>query len=165
MKWIIVLTTIALNPGLVAPGPAIAQTANDLVGSWSIVSEETVGPDGVKFNPIGGPANGLVVFDGTGKFSWQIIRTDIPKLASNNRFEGTPEELKAVAQGVLSYFGSYSLEDGGKTIAMHIESSSFPNWNGINQKRTIALAGDNLTVTNPIGAADGSAIVTLKRLK
>jgi hypothetical protein len=165
MNWITAFATMALSLGFVTPGPAIAQTAKDLAGTWSLVSVENVRPDGTKFNPLGGPANGMLVFDGTGKFSWQIIRSDIPKLASNNRLEGTPEEFKAMAQGVLSYFGSYSIEDDGKGITMRIESSSFANWNGVTQKRTLALAGDNLTVTNPAGAAGGTANVTWKRLK
>ena len=66
---------------------------------------------------------------------------------------------------MLSYFGSYSIEDGGKGITMRIESSSFANWNGVTQKRTITLAGDNMTITNPAGAAGGTASVTWRRLK
>src|SRR5262249_52921942 len=36
------------------------------------------------------------------------VRSDLPKFASNNRDMGTPEENKAVVQGSITYFGTYS---------------------------------------------------------
>jgi hypothetical protein len=139
---------------------------DQLLGSWTLVSTMNTRPDGSKFDPNGGqPTSGLFVLDGSNHFSWQIIRTDIPKLASNNRGEGTADEFKAVAQGVLSYFGTYSLDDSGKTLAMSIETSSFPNFNGAKQNRSITLTGDELTVTNPAGASGGTAEVKWKRVR
>ena len=163
-----IVAVLLLGAGLRA-NEALAQqkSANEqLVGSWALVSTINTRPDGSKFDPNGGkPTAGLFVLDGNNHFSWQIIRTDIPKLASNNRGEGTVDEFKAVAQGVLSYFGTYALADGGKTLTMNIEASSFPNFNGAKQNRSIALAGDELTVTNPAGASGGIAQVVWKRAK
>jgi hypothetical protein len=34
-----------------------------------------------------------------------------------------------------------------KGIAIHIDGSSFPNWNGADQKRIVAIVGDQLTLT------------------
>jgi hypothetical protein len=147
---------------------AIAQqklTKEQLVGSWTLTSTINTRADGSTFNPNAGPAAGLFVLDGNNHFSWQIIRTDIPKLASNNRNEGTTDEFKAVAQGVLSYFGTYALDDSGKMLTMNIETSSFPNFSGAKQSRSVAIAGDELTVTNPAGASGGTAQVTWKRVK
>lgn len=162
------VTILLLGTGLPA-NEALAQqksTKEQLVGSWTLVSTINTRPDGSKFDPNGGkPTAGLFVLDGNNRFSWQIIRTDIPKLASNNRAEGTADEFKAVAQGVLSYFGTYALDDSGKTLTMNIEASSFPNFNGAKQNRSIALAGDELTVTNPAGASGGIAQVIWKRAK
>lgn len=165
MKWIVTLATVLLSLGTMMPDTAMAQSAKDLVGNWSLVSVETVRADGSKFNPLGGPAQGVLTLDAEGRFSWQVIRTDIPKLASNNRLEGTTDEFKAVALGVLAYFGTYTVEDGGKALTMKIETSSFPNWNGVTQKRTVELANDHLTLINPAGAAGGTAYVRWKRNK
>ena len=107
----------------------------------------------------------MAMFDAAGHFSWQIIRSDIPKFASNNRQQGTAEENKAVSQGSLSYFGTYSVNDDGKSITMKIVSSSFPNFNGTTQRRPIAITGDELTVTNQAGASSGTAEVKWKRIK
>lgn len=150
------------------PSSAVAQPKalkDQLVGTWTLVSAVNIGPDGTKLDPYRGQATGVLMFDGTGHFSWQIIRSDIPKLASNNRNEGTADEFKAVAQGVLSYFGTYSLDDSGKTLTIHIENSSFPNFSGTNQKRSMALTGDELTLINQAGASGATAEAKWKHVK
>ena len=164
------LSTVALlflGIGLPASN-AVAQQKSlkeQLVGTWTFVSAVNTRPDGTKFDPWGGKATGVLVFDSTGDFSWQVIRTDIPKLASNNRLQGTADEFKAVAQGVLSYFGTYSLDDSGKTLTQHVKSSSFPNFNGANRIWAIAFTGDELMIGSQAGAAGGTNELKWKRVK
>jgi hypothetical protein len=55
-------------------------------------------------------------------------------------------------QGVLAYYGSYEVDENNKSLIMRIEFSSFPNFNGAEQRRTIKLENDELTVINS-GAA------------
>jgi len=161
------LTMLAL---LLVPltGDAVAQQKSlkeQLVGTWTFVSAVNTRPDGTKFDPWGGKAAGVMMFDSTGQFSFQVIRSDIPKLASNNRLQGTADEFKAVAQGVLSYFGTYSLDDSGKTLTQHVQSSSFPNFNGANRIWAIALTGDDLTIGSQVAAAGGTNELKWKRVK
>jgi hypothetical protein len=164
------LSTVALlflGIGLPASN-AVAQQKSvkeQLVGTWTFVSAVNTRPDGTKFDPWGGKAAGVQMFDSTGRFSWLIIRSDIPKLASNNRQEGTADEFKAVAQGVLSYFGTYSLDDSGKTLTQHVVSSSFPNFNGANRIWAIALTGDELTLASQAAASGGTNELKWKRVK
>jgi hypothetical protein len=67
-------------------------------------------------------------------------------------------------QGSLSYHGTYSVSD--KAINFKIEGSSFPNWMGTDQKRTItSLAGDELKWTNPGASVGGTAETIWKRVK
>ena len=77
-----------------------------------------------------------------------ITRADLPKFASNNRTTGTPEENKATVAGSIAYFGTYDASDADKMLTMHIEGSTFPNWTGTDQKRTIELSGDQLKFIN-----------------
>jgi hypothetical protein len=116
---------------------AVAQSAKDLVGTWTIVSAEAFGP-----NP-----KGVLIFDTNGRYSLMLMRADLPKYASNNRSQGAAEEYKAIGAGSISYFGTYSVS--GSELILRIESSSFPNWNGTEQKRTnLTLTGDELKYTN-----------------
>jgi hypothetical protein len=96
--------------------------------------------------------------------SSQLMRSELPKFASNNRQEGTAEENRAIVQGVLCYFGTYSVNEADHTLNFHIESSSFPNWNGTDQKRSFTITGDELTYIAP-GASGGTAHVVWKRAK
>jgi hypothetical protein len=165
-----VFAALTMSALLLVPfsGDAVAQQKllkEQLVGTWTFVSAVNTRPDGTKFDPWGGKAIGLQMFDSTGNFSWQVIRTDIPKLASNNRLQGTADEFKAVAQGVLSAYGTYSLDDSGKTLTQDIKISSFPNFNGAKRIWDIALTGDELTIASQAGAAGGSNILKWKRVK
>ena len=106
----------------------------------------------------------MLMFDSTGHFTWQIIRSDIPKLSSNNRLEGTSNEFKAVAQGINSYFGTYLLDDNGKILTQNVVRSSFPNFNGKDRVWAVALTGDVLTVASQAAASGGSNELKWKRV-
>jgi hypothetical protein len=73
------------------------------------------------------------------------MRSDLPKFAANNRQDGTAEENKAIVQGSISYFGTYTIDEAAKTLIFHIVGCSFPNWTGTDVKRPFTLAGDELT--------------------
>jgi lipocalin-like protein len=120
-----------------------------LVGNWAYVSGESVAKDGTKLPLVEGPnPKGLLTFDGI-RFSQQIM-SNFPKLASKDRLKTTPEENKAVAHGVLSYYGTYSLSEADGVLTLNIERSSFPNQNGSSFKRVIkTLTAEDLVYINP----------------
>jgi len=70
---------------------------------------------------------GLLIFTSDGRFS-QIHVGDVPRIASNNRLTGTPEEYGAIMRGSLSVFGTYTVDEEKRTVTYKIVSSSFPNW-------------------------------------
>jgi hypothetical protein len=47
---------------------------------------------------------------------------------------------------------------------MRIESSTFPNWSDVEQRRPFSLSGDELTYTTP-GTTGVATQVTLRRVK
>lgn len=149
-----------------ASSAALAQTTQkQLTGGWTVVSVVNH-VDGKDIDIYGKEPAGYMTFGANGRFSIQLMRPDLPKIASNNRVKTTPEESAAIAQGLLSYFGTWKLVNA-KTgeIQMHIEASSFPNWKGTDQKRLMTVKGDMLTVNNPGSPTGGTATVTLKRAK
>jgi Lipocalin-like domain/Reductive dehalogenase subunit len=144
---------------------AAAQSVKEqLVGTWLLVSNYNERPDGTRFELLGANPIGMLILDRDGYMSSQQMRSGLPKFASNNRWEGTSEENKAIVQGVLCYFGTYSVSESDHTLNFHIESSSFPNWNGSDQKRIFTVAEDELTYTSP-GSSGGIAHVVWKRAK
>ena len=159
------LTTLALSTmTLLCLGvlsPASAQTAKELVGTWTVVSGDTVRPDGSRAPTFGNNPKGRLVFTSDGRFIYLYSRGDLPKFASNNRTTGTADENKAVVQGSIATFGTYSVS--GNELTLKIEHSTFPNWIGADQKRTIAITGDELKWHNPAGSGGGVVELVLKR--
>jgi hypothetical protein len=133
-----------------------AQSAQDqLAGTWKLVSIYIEGPTGSRFDLFGANPTGLLTMDGNGRISVQFIGSDLPQFASNDRLEGTPEENKAIEQGILCYFGTYSVSDADHSLNIHIESSSYPNWKGTDQKRFLALSEDEMKWINPTASTGG----------
>ena len=60
---------------------------------------------------------------------------------------GYPWRKQRNADGTITYFGTYSISEADSSIAIHVEGGSFPNWNGTDQKRFVAIAGEQLTLT------------------
>jgi enolase len=104
------------------------------------------------------------VFTAEGKVSFQVIG-DHQRLASNDRTKMTPEEMKAMAESILSYFGTYTVNEAEKSYTVRIESSSFQNQTANAGKRMVELNGDDLKVTNPGRLAGGQTIMVWKRVK
>jgi hypothetical protein len=118
-----------------------------LIGTWSLVSIHYVEKDGRKVEPFGPGAKGMLYFEAGGRFATQVMAANRPRFASNNRMVGTPEENRAVSQGVVAYFGSYTVDEANHVVTLHIEQSSFPNWNGTDQQRKFAFTDDELRYT------------------
>jgi hypothetical protein len=153
----------------VMPIGAMAQQKSlkeQLVGTWTLMSATTIEPNGNRMPLVKGtPMKGLQIFTEGGKVSFQIIG-DHAKVASNDRMKMTPEEIKATAESILSYFGTYTINEAEKSYTVQIESSSFPNQTANPAKRMVELSGgDELKVTNPGRLAGGQTIIVWKRLK
>ena len=145
-------------------GNVAAQTAKDIVGTWKQVTNINIAPDGRRSEPFGSNPNAIITFDANGRFVTVTTRPDVPKFASNNRMQGTTEENKAMVQGGIAYFGTYSVVD--KVIVERVEGSTWPNWTGTEQKRPIiSLTGDEMKVTVPAASLGGTGEVTFKRVK
>ena len=151
------------------PGSAVSQQKTlkeQLVGNWTFVSSIDTNRDGTKTDRFGPNAKGLVMFDASGRFSFLISRANIPKFAVNNVNQGTAEENKAVVQGMIAYFGTWSVDEASKVLTTNIEAGSFPNLNGGNQKRNItSLTADELKYTNPSTTTGTSSDVVWRRAR
>lgn len=124
-------------------------------GSWILVelyNEEA----GKKTEPFGPNPRGSMLLTPEGRFSMTIMRSSLPKFASNVRTKGTAEEYKAVVDGSVAAIGTYEVTgDKEKVLNLHIEGSTFPNWDGQHQKRPMTVSGDELRVINPTPSIGG----------
>jgi Lipocalin-like domain len=159
-------TTALMCLSIALPGAALAQQKplkEQLIGTWTIVSNDNVAPDGNKRQLFGANPKGVLVLAANGQYSQIIVRPDVPKFKINNRLEGTPEENKAAVHGTTATFGTWSVDEASKTLIVRNEGGMFPNQGGTESKRSVTLAGDQLKVSNPTPAAGGRSESVWKR--
>ncbi len=160
---VLTITTMSLLIGAVVSiaGNAFGQSAKDLAGSYTIISVTIVQGD-KKIEPFGPSPKGVMMLDTNGRYVVTLMRPGLPKFSSNNRNTGTADENKAIVVGSLTHFGTYSVADGH--IIFRLENSTFPNWDGEEQRRALTVSGDELsyTLTSTTG---GTATVVWKRAK
>jgi hypothetical protein len=160
------LLALALSAGAAAAQPA-KSLKDQIVGTWDFVVAEVTAPDGKKSFPFGETPKGILILTADGRFAQIHVASDVPRIASNNRLTGTPEEYAGIMRHSLSVFGTYTVDEANKTVTYHIVSASFPNWEGEAQTRTI----DKLTIeefvnTNPgVAGGRGSASNFYRRVK
>jgi hypothetical protein len=169
MKRILAMSC-ALALAALSGGGAHAQQKSlkdRLAGTWHFVIAEVTAPDGAKSFPFGPKPRGMVIFTPGGDFMQIHIASEVPKIASGNRLAATPEEYAGIIRGTIAQFGTYTVDEEKKTFTMKFTASTFPNWDGISQTRTIdKLTDDEMINTNPqVGAGRGSAYNLYKRAK
>ena len=166
---IVSLSAVAAFGLALLPGSAASQQKSlkdQLLGTWNIVSWERTAPDGSKVHAFGTNPKGVNVFSADGRFFLFYARADLPKLASSDRTKATPQEAQALYTGTIAYHGTYTVDEASKTLTYRIETTTFPNQLGMQQKRVISLlTADDLKYANPGATAGGKIEVALKRAK
>lgn len=163
----LIIATICLAGPLFGLRAAVSQSATDqFKGTWALVSIRYVSTDGKAIEPFGPNAKGMLFFDGS-HFATQVMAANLPKFASNNRMVGTPQEFEAISRGVVAYFGTYDVNEASRILTLHIDRSSFPNWEGIDQQRKFEFIDDELryTAANSTANPAESAQLVWKKAK
>jgi hypothetical protein len=135
-----------------------------VVGMWSLVSQAVEKPDGSRVERFGSNPKGIGIFDQNGRFSMIMLRSDLPKVASNNAMTGTPEENKAIIHGSTAFFGSWSVDEATSTMINRVDGSTFPNWDGTELKRSLTISGDDMKICVP-SQIGGTSCAVWRRLR
>jgi len=167
MKGFQIATVVALA---LTVAPAAAQQnglREQIVGTWNFVIAEVLAPDGAKSFPFGETPKGILIFTPNGQFAQIHVASDVPNIASNNRLTGTPDEYATIMRRSISLFGTYSVNEEKKTVTFNIASSTYPNFAGEAQERTIdKLTAEEFINTNPnVAGGRGHATNVYKRAK
>ena len=165
-KTIAALLALAVSAAAAAAQPATS-LKDGIVGSWNFVVAEVTAPDGKRSFPFGETPKGILIFTADGSFAQIHVAGDVPRISSNNRLTGSPEEYADIMRRSLSVFGTYTVDETGRTVTYKIVSSSFPNWQGETQTRAIdKLTAEEFVNTNrSVAGGRGSASNFYKRAK
>ncbi|MEA2888365.1 MAG: hypothetical protein QOD11_2725 [Bradyrhizobium sp.] len=166
LRSIATLLALALSAGAGAAQP-VTSLKDQIVGTWNFVVAEVTAPDGKKSFPFGETPKGILIFTADGHFAQIHVDGDVPRIASNHRLTGSPEEYAEIMRRSLSVFGTYTVDEANRTVTYNIVSASFPNWQGEAQTRAIdKLTADEFVNSNPrIAGGRGSARNFYRRAK
>jgi hypothetical protein len=165
MRFIRIAAVLALVLTAIPAGAQQKTLREQIVGTWNFVVAEVVAADGKKSFPFGETPTGILIFTAGGQFAQIHVASDVPKIASNNRLTGTPDEYATIMRRSISLFGTYTVNEEKKTVTFKIVSSTYPNFAGEAQERTIdKLTADEFVNTNPnVAGGRGRATNIYKR--
>jgi hypothetical protein len=166
---ILSLSAITALGVAVLPGSAVAQQKSlkeQLVGTWTLVSYDSVAADNSHKPSFGSKPSGILVFDGGGKYVLVLTNSARPKWKSQGRLDATADEWKSAGLGTVAQFGKWSVDEGNKTLIRLPEGALNPNSPGVEARTTIAVSGDELRMTDPnSGVVGGKTEQTYRRAK
>jgi hypothetical protein len=149
-----VAAAIALG-GLLSPGIAPGQSLKEeIVGAWRLVSVYNEAQE-VKRHLLGENPVGLMHFDRSGSVSQFLAKSDLPRFTTPNRLKGTDQEYREVMQGMISGFGTYTVD--GDTVTIQWIASSYPNRAGTEERRIYRIVGNEMSAVNPTASVGGTS--------
>jgi len=138
-KIAMTLTLTALASGLLGIGPADAQGLREsIVGGWLYTSASDNYADGQKRDNWGKPVTGQLILDRSGRFTQLLIGPPVAAMKTDD-----PRKPDAF---VVSYYGTYTIDENAKTLTTKIEGASYSARKGSTFTSTIQLEGNKLTL-------------------
>ena len=111
-------------------------SAQQIVGTWKLISFTSNYDDGSSVDPFGKQPNGYLVI--TPKRLMALLVSDTRKAGA------TPDDKVALLNSIISYSGPYRLE--GTRLVTDVDVSWNQAWTGSKQGRTFTFEGNRLTL-------------------
>ena len=131
---------------------------DQLPGTWDCTlwefREDATGATSL---PWDGHAKGRFMFDERGRVSLHMMRADRPgaRPSSGPNWAGalTRDEMLALLDGYLAYWGTYEVDETMRLITIHVEGSLRPGWVRVDQHRYYEISpnGDITLIYNVPG--------------
>ncbi len=120
----------------------------DILGSWTLVRIEAMGPDAERQPPpFGGRPEGLLHYLPDGRMV-AIVQQGGRESIAGGRKGGTDAEWKGAARSFTAYAGPYEIMPDH--IVHHVEFNSFPNDVGSDYIRYARIEGGFLVLETPL---------------
>jgi Lipocalin-like domain len=169
-RIVLTLSAITLLGLPCLSGSAVAQQKTlreQLVGAWTLVSNDTTAKDGTKRQDFGANPKGILILDTSGRYTAAQERPDRPKFkaSANVRLDTPAAEYGEAARAFAVNFGTWSVSEADKTLIRHYEGALIPNNEGLETKVSVSLTGDELKLsgTSPLTGERTNAV--FKRAK
>jgi hypothetical protein len=124
-----------------------AKSPTQLIGTWKLMSYEDRSAGTPPEYPYGINPVGLLIYDETGHMAIQIMKTPPPKVASGDEYKVTPQEKRALIDGYVAYFGTYTVDWKKRVVTVISQGDLYSVYIGRREERPFELDGDRLTLT------------------
>jgi hypothetical protein len=127
--------------------------ADLIVGTWVLVSSHDIEADGTRTDTWGANPLGTYMFDANGRFAQIVMRSDLPRVM--RREDTSDAQAKAVVMGSLAMFGTYTVDEAARVVAVRFEACTFASFTGTEGSRVVErISADELVFSNA-GRAGG----------
>lgn len=124
---------------------AAALQASQLVGTWTLVAADVLRPDGTRVHDYGDAPHGSLIVAANGTYSVQIYSSERPRFAAGDKAKGTDAEFRQAILGCSTHYGRISVDPAAHVMTLDVQQSSYPNQEGLPQKRQYELKDDVLS--------------------
>ncbi|MFI6095059.1 lipocalin-like domain-containing protein [Lentzea sp. NPDC051213] len=123
-----------------------------LVGSWQMIDWK-VFRGGETIDPPLGPVEhctGLLIYTEEGTMSANLMLVERAFFDDGSLDGGTQEERAEAYRSIISYAGTYAVNESTATVVHHVQIATFPNFVGTDLRRTCVFeGGDTLKLDTP----------------
>jgi Lipocalin-like domain len=137
----------------------VTSPSASLVGTWRLVSRETIVKGAPVQTDLGPNPIGYLIYDAGGHMAVQLMQPN----RSAAQMAGCSDKITrgqnntASLCGYSAYFGTYKVDERQHVVTHHLEGALLPEDVGKDVRRSIALEGDRLTITFATTFADAPA--------
>ena len=150
---------LAAAAALMAAAPAgAAEQPLTLSGTWVMEAAYENRADGSWTTNYGARPAGLMMVDGSGRYSIQIFRRDRPPFRSGDKTKGEADEYRAAVLGSSTHFGRVRVDAQKHQLLFDVEASSFPNLEGKRQVRDFTYGAGVLSYAVPASASGNGTV-------
>lgn len=118
-----------------------------LIGAWRMERWSTQYEDGRQIYPMGEDASGFLLYTPDGYMSAALGRGGRAAFTTGEHLTAAAEEKIRAWDSYFSYCGTFTVD--GDRVIHRVQSSSYPNWVGQVQERTVRFEGDHLHLLTP----------------
>ena len=159
----VVVASLLWSSGLAAEQATKPSERRNLVGVWELVSLQDLRPNGDVLDWMGKKPSGTLIYSPDGRMAIQIMRDPRPIAAGpiwssdgHSLLPNAPaHEIRDAYSGYFAYFGTWDVDEAGRTVTHHVRASLRSAEVGINYVRPYEVSGEQLRLRYPVSAPDG----------
>jgi hypothetical protein len=134
--------------GLAATLPleAAPSVRDQLIGLWELVGQYNVGKDGKRIT-VAERQRGRISWDHAGHV-WVLLYNNGRKGAASPQMP-TLEEYREMNSGLMTYYGTYAIDEAKQTVTHHLQAAANPSLIGTDLVRRYEFEGNRVALIFP----------------